>query len=135
MKPLLAATVLVLTAGCGGTTVASNPAPTATVTVTETVTETVTATPTPRAKPKPHGPPRVLPGSGTFKVGTDVAAGTYRNQGSENGETPCVAYVSRKPGDLQSYVRGTTLVGPGVIEIRNGEWVTTEYCLDFKRIG
>lgn len=132
--------VLVVLAGCGGEPASSTPAPSATVTETATATVTVTATPraaTPKRVSKP-GPPRLpttVPGDGTFHVGIDVAAGTYRNTGGREKGAPCVANTSRKPNDLQSFLRGSASAGPASITINKGEWFNTAYCKPFRRIG
>lgn len=87
----------------------------------------------PRKPPKPEGPPTQF-GTGTYLVGEDVAAGLYRSGGpSPKDGRYCVVYASTKPDDLNSYLRGSTIQGPAVIEINDGEWVTAQFCEVFKR--
>jgi hypothetical protein len=77
-KAAFGAAFAVLLAGCGGTTttVASTVTQTETMTVQPTVTETVTYTP-----PPPPGPKSTMVGDGTYVVGSDIVAGTYRSTG------------------------------------------------------
>jgi hypothetical protein len=89
--------------------------------------------PKPKPKPKP-ALATTVPGNGTFLVGKDVAAGTYRNTGPDPDDgRPCVAYTSSKPDDLQSYLRGSTSKGPGIVVLNTGEYFTTLSCTDFHR--
>ncbi len=77
-----------------------------------------------------------IPGNGTFQVGTDVAAGTYRTEGpSPDGGRPCVGYASREPADLSTYLRGSTANGPAFLRLEAGEYVTTMFCLPFEIQG
>jgi hypothetical protein len=66
----------VLLAGCGGTTTTVVTTVTQTETVQPTVTQTVTYTP-----PPPPGPKSTMTGDGTYVVGSDILAGTYRSTG------------------------------------------------------
>lgn len=92
-----------------------------------------TEAPKPTKKPEPDGPATSF-GEGTYKVGEDVAAGLYRSGGpSPDDGRYCVVYASSKPGDLGSYLRGSTIKGPAVIELNDGEWVTAQFCETFKK--
>lgn len=93
---------------------------------------TAVATPKPSKRPAPPKLARTIPGDGTFLVGTDIAAGTYRNEGpSPNDGRSCVVYASTKPSDLGTYLRGSTSKGPAFIEVREDEYVTTFSCKPF----
>ena len=77
-----------------------------------------------------------IPGNGTFQVGTDVAAGTYRTEGpSRDGGRSCVGYASSEPADLSTYLRGTTSNGPAFLRLEAGEYVTTMFCQPFEIQG
>lgn len=92
-----------------------------------------TEAPEPTKPPKPAGPPTSF-GEGTYLVGEDVAAGLYRSGGpSPDDGRYCVVFASEKPDDLNSYLRGSTIQGPTVIELNAGEWVTSQFCETFKR--
>lgn len=75
---------------------------------------------------------RTIAGDGAYEVGVDVKAGTYKNAGSTNGAY-CVAYTSRKPSDIGSYIAGSTNKGPGIVTIHDGEYFTTQFCKDWTR--
>ena len=146
----VAAALALVRAGCGGgdeeqtapdlaqRTRAAEP--TATATVTETVRgprvvvrKTVTAKPKP--PPPAPSPPGRVPGDGTFQVGRDIAPGIYRNDGRVMAGAPCVAFASRKPNDLQSYLRGSTSQGPAIVTVNPGEFFTTNNCQPFRKDG
>ena len=77
-----------------------------------------------------------IPGNGTFQVGTDVAAGTYRTEGpSPDDGRSCVGYASTNPADLGTYLRGSTSNGPAFLRLEAGEYVTTLFCQPFEIQG
>ena len=77
-----------------------------------------------------------IPGDGTFLVGQDVVAGTYRSVGpSRRDGTACVTYASTKPGDVNTYLRGSTSDGPVFLMLNAGEYVTTIFCQPFSIQG
>lgn len=77
---------------------------------------------------------KIIPGDGTYEVGKDVKAGTYKNAGAISGDGyVCVGYTSRKPSDLGSYIAGSTNKGPGIVTLHDGEYFTSQFCQDWKR--
>ena len=77
-----------------------------------------------------------IPGDGTFLVGQDVVAGTYRSEGaSSTDDRECVAYASRESGDIRTFVRGSTSTGPAFLLLNAGEYVTTMFCQPFNIQG
>ncbi|KAA8959248.1 hypothetical protein [Mycobacterium sp.] len=82
-KTAVAAVGIVL-AGCSGS---GRPVATVTSTVQPVITKTVTVT-----RPAPAAPvlKTTMETDGTYRVGTDIAAGTYRSAGpSAEGESDC----------------------------------------------
>jgi hypothetical protein len=86
----------IVLAGCGGGATQTTPP---TVTSTREVTQTVTVTlPAPTTTPK-----TIIETDGTYRVGTDMAPGTYRSGGtSPEGESDCywARLRSLKPTDI-----------------------------------
>lgn len=89
----------------------------------------------PKPKPKPKPTPRAVtvPGDGTFEVGVDIPAGTYRNPGAKGPGYFCVAYAAAKPNDLTTYLRGSTSKGPAIVTVNPGEFFTTQFCKPFTK--
>ncbi len=81
----------------------------------------------------PAGPASSF-GDGTYEVGVDVRPGRYRNGGDTyDGQAPCVAYTSRKPNDLTTYVTGSTSKGPGILDVARGLFLTVQGCQEWTR--
>lgn len=85
----------------------------------------------PKPKPKPTPQAVTVPGDGTFEVGVDIPAGTYRNPGAKGPGYYCVAYASSKPTDLTTWLRGSTSKGPAIVTLNRGEFFTTQFCKPF----
>lgn len=84
--------------------------------------------PEPSAAPEPPAIPTTF-GDGTYLVGTDVQAGTYRNEGDTyGGQAPCVAYTSTEANDINTYVTGSTTTGPGILNIEAGQYLSVQGC-------
>lgn len=103
----------------------------ATVTVTETETKTVTATPPPpttTAAPTTEAPagPQTTFGPGTWKVGTDIAPGTYK----ATGELCYWARLSGFSGQLEDIIaNGNGTGGQIVVTIAESDVAfTSERC-------
>lgn len=112
-KAAIAQAAIVL-AGCGG-----GPTHTATPTVTSTreVIQTVTVT----LPPPPFAPKTIIETDGTYRVGIDIVAGTYRSGGnSPEGESDCywARLRSLKPTDIIASDIGT---GSQVVTIQPGD--------------
>lgn len=129
----LAVVVAITTALVGG----DDDASTSPALLTETVTETVYAEPDPIDEPLDEpvdAGPATSFGDGTYKVGVDVKAGRYRNDGDTyDGQAPCVAYTTRKPNDINTYVTGSTTTGPGILDVGRGLYLTVQGCQEWTR--
>lgn len=82
---------------------------------------------------EPEGPVAYF-GDGTYEVGVDVRPGRYRNEGDTyDGQAPCVAYTSKKPNDIESFVKGSTTTGPGILDVGRGLFLTVQGCQEWRR--
>jgi len=130
------------------TTRVAQPAPvTSTVTVTPAApppvvrtitappsTQTVTATVTRQesAAPAPSGP-RGSVGDGTYKVGTDIAAGSYKTTGPRESGAAAHCYWARLGDDSGSNIIANDLTtGPTRFTTKTGEFVQISGC-DFTK--
>ncbi|WP_335983885.1 hypothetical protein [Streptomyces sp. CA2R106] len=99
-----------------------------------------TPTPKPKATVKPKatakpGPPTSFEGDGEYLVGDDIAAGTYRTAGPQDG-IPC--YWERNKdssGSFDSIIANDTVSGTGRVTLRMGEVFKTERCTIWKKVG
>jgi hypothetical protein len=136
--------VTVAVAAHGGDSASQGPVTRVTVTAEPAAgaTVTVTAEPAPQPAPTPTTPPpppasptpKPLPhrvGDGTYLVGKDIPAGTWRNNGSYQNGGLCVAYASSKPSDISSYLRGSTSKGAAIVMVNKGEYFNVAYCNPF----
>lgn len=114
-KTAVIAGAAIVLAGCGGGSTQTAVTQTAvTVTSTLEVTKTVTVT----LPPPPSTPKTIIETDGTYRVGTDIAPGTYRSGGtSPEGESDCywARLRSLKPTDIINSDIGT---GPQVVTIQ-----------------
>lgn len=86
------------------------------------------AEPEPSAAPKLPAIPTTF-SDGTYLVGTDVQAGTYRNDGDTyGGQAPCVAYTSTEASDINTFITGSTTTGPGILQIEAGQYLSVQGC-------
>ncbi|GGF39149.1 hypothetical protein [Williamsia phyllosphaerae] len=103
-----------------------------TVTVISTETETqVATTPEPIPAPETSSTPAIATsmGSGTFVVGTDVAAGTYQTTGPSDSSAGCAyTFLPRRGASLTEATGGNTFFGPGYMEVADGQVVQTINC-------
>lgn len=107
-------------------TVTAEPAPAETV----TVKETVTAKP-----PKPAGPSGTIDGDGTWLVGQDVKAGTYRAKPGPDDN--CYwARLKGTSGELDDILANGNPTGPTVVTIRSSDKAfETSSCGTWERIS
>ena len=84
------------------------------VTSTLEITKTVTVT----APPPPSAPKTIIETDGTYRVGTDIVAGTYRTAGpSPQGESDC--YWARLDSLNPSHIiKNNISTGPEVVTIQ-----------------
>ncbi len=87
--------------------------------------------PKPTKQPKPN--PVTVPGDGVFEVGRDIPPGTYRSPGTKGPGYSCVVYASQHPSDLATYLRGSTVEGPTIITVYDGEFLNTQFCKSFTK--
>ncbi|SFF52565.1 hypothetical protein SAMN05216251_117139 [Actinacidiphila alni] len=101
---------------------------------TTSAPSTSTATVKPKATAKP-GPRTSFAGDGEYLVGDDIAAGTYRTAGPQDG-IPC--YWERdkdSSGSFASIIANDTVSGTGRVTLRKGEVFKTERCTTWKKVG
>jgi hypothetical protein len=110
----IAAVAMVL-AGCGGS---SPTAATVTSTMQPVITKTVTVTYPPPPTPVPK---TAMETDGTYRIGTDIALGTYRSAGrSAEGESDCywARLHSLNPTDI---IDNNISAGPQVVAIQHSD--------------
>ncbi|WP_208818429.1 hypothetical protein [Streptomyces marokkonensis] len=114
----------------------------ATATVTETaeaepaptVTETETVTAKPKKTEKP-GPATRFFGEGEYLVGEDIKPGTYKTAGA-GGEFGCHWERAKDAsGEFDSIIANNNLDGQGRVTLNNGEYLKTNRCQEWKRVG
>lgn len=130
--------ILIGVSGSGG----GKNSPSATVTVTTTATRVGTgrqpAAATPSATTAPHHeskPKGEIPGDGTFLVGNDMKAGTYRTEGKN--QYGCYwARLSDTTGELNAIIANGNVQGPAIVKVAASDkaFQTTD-CKPWKKIG
>ncbi|MBT2526005.1 hypothetical protein J7E91_11275 [Streptomyces sp. ISL-99] len=132
-------------AGADVTVSDAEPKPTVTMTetaeavpepaVTVTETQTVTAKPKKPKRTKKPGPPESFGGDGEYLVGEDIAAGTYRTSGPDS-EFGCYwARLRNASGEFDAIIANNNLNGPGRVTLNKGEYLKTERCQEWKKVG
>ena len=128
--------VLIGIVGSGG----GNDSPSATVTVTATArgadVPAVAASPSASAGPQQEAAPKGgIPGDGTFLVGKDIQAGTYRSEG-KNTYGCYWARLSDTTGESGAIIANGNAQGPAIVKIAAGDkaFQTTD-CKPWKKIG
>lgn len=115
------------------------PGPTVTVTAPPAPAVTVTAKPAaapkPKAKPKPKAA-ATFPGDGTYVVGADIKAGTYRSKPGPDGLGMCIwQRLSDTSGELDAVIAGDISQGPVTVTIKSGdEAFQTNGCDTWERV-
>ncbi|WP_051734995.1 MULTISPECIES: hypothetical protein [Streptomyces] len=134
---LLAAT------GCSSGSGKAGPAPTVTVTVTATpvlthdqileataeILASASANSAPSSSPAPSGPATTI-SPGTYLVGEDIKAGSYKTAGPSSSSVPN-CYWSRArndSGELSAIIANELLPGPGRVTVKAGEIFETSGC-------
>lgn len=127
--------VLIGIVGSGG----SKDSPTATVTVTATApgadVQAGAASPVATAGAEQDVPKGGIPGDGTFLVGKDIEAGTYRSEG-KNKYGCYWARLSDTTGEGDAIIANGNAEGPAIVKIAAGDkaFQTTD-CKPWKKIG
>jgi hypothetical protein len=114
-KKTAVAAVAIVLAGCGGS---GRPVATVTSTLQPVITKTVTVTYPPPPEPAPR---TTMETDGTYRVGTDIAPGTYRSAGrSSQGESDCywARLNSLDPTDI---IANNISTAPQVVVIQPGD--------------
>jgi hypothetical protein len=120
-----------VTAKAADLRVANKPAPKVTVTVT--ATKTVTAKP--KKKPAPKG--ATIPGEGTFVVGSDIKAGTYKTAGAEESVIPNCYWARLKgtSGTFKDIITNSNSDGPTTVTISSSDGAfKTSGCKTWKKV-
>jgi hypothetical protein len=128
--------VLIAIVGSGG----GKDSPSATVTVTATATgsdvQAGAASPSTSAEPQQEATPKgEIPGDGTFLVGKDIQAGTYRSEG-KNAYGCYWARLNDTTGEGSAIIANGTAQGPAIVKVAAGDkaFQTTD-CKPWKKIG
>jgi hypothetical protein len=134
--------------GDSGTGAKASAEPTVTVTETPaavaadeadpapTVTETKTVTAKPTKKPTPKV--ATIPGDGTFVVGDDIKAGTYKTAGAADSAIPNCYWARLKgtSGDFEDIITNGNGEGPTTITIASSDGAfQTNGCKDWKKVS
>ncbi|MFH8569390.1 hypothetical protein [Streptomyces sp. NPDC017993] len=134
-------------AGSGNTEakVKAKPAPTVTVTVTAEARTPKTqqaASGKPKTKAEPAEQPKkdapeATISQGSYLVGKDVDAGTYRTGGPSDSDIPLCYWARNKDssGELDSIIANGTPQGPARVTINKGEIFETNGCEEWKKVS
>lgn len=142
--PLLAGLSVALTLGAGvGVVAAISPRPlppTASVPVTVTITASASPAPTVTVPAPPATSGRVAPAApvsrfadGTYLVGTDVAAGSYRSPGPAPGGNGHCYWARLRASGGSKIVADELTTGAARFTTRKGEYVQVAGC-EFTRV-
>ncbi|MGW2235227.1 hypothetical protein [Streptomyces sp. NPDC001759] len=76
-----------------------------------------------------------IPGDGTFLVGKDIQAGTYRSEG-KNKDSCYWARLSDTSGEASAIIANGNDIGPAIVKVAAGDkaFQTTD-CKPWKKIG
>ncbi|MFG2888465.1 hypothetical protein [Streptomyces sp. NPDC048248] len=133
-----------------GTKVKAEPAPAVTVTVTAGAATPKTekaASGKPKTKAEPaeqkkagqpkKAAPEATISQGSYLVGEDVDAGTYRTGGPSDSDIPLCYWARNKDssGELDSIIANGTPQGPARVTINKGEIFETNGCEEWKRVS
>lgn len=102
----------------------------------QATTPTPTPTPTPeKASPTPEGPKTSF-GPGKYKVGEDIAAGSYRTAGPEDDSFPNCYWAREKDdsGSLDSIIANANSEGPTRVTVNAGEFFETSGCQTWHKV-
>lgn len=130
----------------GGSSSSASPQPTVTVHDTTTVTATPkeaapapTVTVTKTVKPKAPAAPKTatISGDGTYKVGSEMKAGTYTTSGSADSSFPCYwARLKNASGDFNAIIANGNPQGHTSVTIRSSDgYFETTGCNSWKKTG
>ncbi|MFF8787709.1 hypothetical protein [Streptomyces sp. NPDC015125] len=127
--------------GSNGTKKArAKPAPTVTVTVTAKTTRAEPEKPKSAAKPAEKAPapagPDTTVGQGSYLVGEDIAAGTYKTGGPAASDVPLCYWARAKDssGELDGIIANGTPQGPARVTVNKGETFETSGCKEWTKV-
>lgn len=85
-------------------------------------------------QPKPASGPKTEFGDGTFKVGEDIAVGTYKSSGPRNQGVPLCYWARMKDdsGSVDSIIANNNSQGPTRVTVKAGEYLQVTGC-DFTK--
>lgn len=84
----------------------------------------------------PEGPLTTF-GPGTYLVGEDIAAGSYKTKGPEQDASIAMCFWSRKKddsGSFDSIIANEIVKGQGRVTIKKGEFFETSECQDWVKV-
>jgi hypothetical protein len=122
----VAAALAFCVAGCAGKTAAGAPAPAA-----STITPTVTA-PAPAASPAVAPPASTTIQEGTWTVGTDFPAGTYRTTGSGSD---CYWMITKSGSNGADIIQNQIGGGNLTVSLKSGQDFTSQRCGSWAKVG
>ncbi|MFC9229449.1 hypothetical protein ACFTZI_10860 [Streptomyces decoyicus] len=121
----------------GGKKTAAKPGPTVTVTVTAKTAKARAEKPKSDAKPvaAPAAPDAAV-GQGSYLVGEDIAAGTYKTGGPAASDVPLCYWARAKDssGEMGSIIANGTPQGPARVTVNKGETFETNGCKEWTRV-
>lgn len=85
----------------------------------------------PASQPAPAAGPKTEFGDGTFKVGEDIAAGTYKSSGPRSGSPVPLCYWARMKNDsggVDAIIANNNSQGPTRVTVKAGEYLQVTGC-------
>ncbi|MFI9257861.1 hypothetical protein ACIGT4_09070 [Streptomyces sioyaensis] len=123
--------------GSSGRKPGAQPAPTVTVPFTAKPVQASVGKPEKAAgKPAAAGPGTTV-GQGSYRVGEDIAAGTYRTSGPAASGIPLCHWARAKDssGERGSIIANGTSQGPARVTVTKGETFETSGCRRWTKVG
>lgn len=120
VSPMVVAfAALAVLSACGSTDTSSGPTNTTEAPTTKATTKS----------PEPTGP-RTSFGPGKYKVGTDIAPGSYSTAGPADSSLPNCYWARERnnSGDLSAIITNANAEGPTSVTVNAGEYFETNGC-------
>ncbi|WP_406212831.1 hypothetical protein [Streptomyces decoyicus] len=124
----------------GGKKTAAKPGPTVTVTVTAKTAKARAENAKSGAKPVERAEAPTAPdatvGQGSYLVGEDIVAGTYRTGGPAASDVPLCYWARAKDssGEVDSIIANGTPQGPARVTVNKGETFETNGCKEWTKV-
>ncbi|MET7797894.1 hypothetical protein [Streptomyces decoyicus] len=124
----------------GGKKTEAKPGPTVTVTVTAKTAKARAEKSKSGAKPVERAEAPAAPdatvGQGSYLVGEDIAAGTYKTGGPAASDVPLCYWARAKDssGEMDSIIANGTPQGPARVTVNKGETFETNGCKEWTKV-